>query len=122
MLSTINFCEGATTHFGLGLGTHLFVKVPRPGNSEKIFSVFESSCHMHLLLAYQSNHSKVEAIPLSALPKRTCRPPFSTLSLLNAERQVGKLPTAVIYERVFMRKIKLINIRLKMNLFCKKKL
>jgi len=44
---------------------HLFVKVPRPGNSEVIFSVFESSCHL------MSNHSKVEAIPLSALPKDT---------------------------------------------------
>jgi len=43
---------------------------------------------------YQSNHSKVEAIPLSALPiaiyKRTCWPIF-TLTLLNAERQAGKL-------------------------------
>jgi len=27
----------------LGLGTHLFVKVPRPGDSEVTFSVFESS-------------------------------------------------------------------------------
>jgi len=26
----------------LGLGTHLFVKVPRPGDSEVTFSVFES--------------------------------------------------------------------------------
>jgi len=40
------------------LGTHLFVKVPRPGNSEVTFSVFESSC-------------QVEAIPLNALPKDT---------------------------------------------------
>jgi len=30
------------------LGTHLFVKVPRPGNSEGTFSVFESSCHLLL--------------------------------------------------------------------------
>jgi len=37
----------------LGLGTHLFVQVPRPGDSEVTFSVFESSCH---LLLYQSNH------------------------------------------------------------------
>jgi len=44
----------------LGLGTHLFVKVPRPGDSEVTFSVFESRY-------YQSNHSKVEAIPVSAL-------------------------------------------------------
>jgi len=27
------------------LGIHLFVKVPRPGDSEVTFSVFESSCH-----------------------------------------------------------------------------
>jgi len=31
-----------------GLSTHLFVKVPRPGDSEVTFSVFESSCHMLL--------------------------------------------------------------------------
>jgi len=31
-----------------GLGTHLFVKVPRPGNSELTFSVFESSCYLLL--------------------------------------------------------------------------
>jgi len=31
-----------------GLGTHLFVKVRRPGDSEGIFSVFESSCHLLL--------------------------------------------------------------------------
>jgi len=29
---------------GLGTGTHLFVKVPRPGDSKGTFSVFESSC------------------------------------------------------------------------------
>jgi len=57
-------------HAFLGLDTHLFVKVPvprpRPGDSEVLtFLVFESSCHLLL----QSNHSKVEAIPLSALPK-----------------------------------------------------
>jgi len=33
---------------GLGLGTHLFIKVPRPGNSEGTFSVFESSGHLLL--------------------------------------------------------------------------
>jgi len=32
----------------LGLGTHYFVKVPRPGDSEVIFSIFESSCHLLL--------------------------------------------------------------------------
>jgi len=34
--------------FPLGLGTHLFVKVPQPGDSEVTFSVFESSCHLLL--------------------------------------------------------------------------
>jgi len=31
-----------------GLGTHLFLKVPRTGDSEVTFSVFESSCHLLL--------------------------------------------------------------------------
>jgi len=35
---------------GLGRGTHLFVKVPRPRDSEGTFSVFESSCHLLLLV------------------------------------------------------------------------
>jgi len=38
-------------HLGLGylgLGTHLFVKVPRPEDNKVIFSVFESSCHLLL--------------------------------------------------------------------------
>jgi len=36
----------------LGLGTHIFVKLPRPGDSDVTFPVFESSyC--------QCNHSKV---------------------------------------------------------------
>jgi len=33
---------------GLGLGIHLLVKVPRPEDSEKTFSVFESSYHLLL--------------------------------------------------------------------------
>jgi len=42
---------------------------------------------------YQSNHSKVEAILLSALPKDTTSKlsGLSTLSLFYAERQAGKL-------------------------------
>jgi len=31
-----------------GIGTHLFVKVPQPGDSEGTFSAFESSCHLSL--------------------------------------------------------------------------
>jgi len=34
----------------LGLGTHLFVKVPRPGDSEVTFLVFQSSFHLFLPL------------------------------------------------------------------------
>jgi len=52
----------------LGLGPHLFVKVPQPGDSQVTFSASSSqaaTCY------YQSNYSKVDAIPLSALPKDT---------------------------------------------------
>jgi len=45
----------------------LFAKLPRPGDSERTFSVFESSCH--LLLSVEP--STIEAIPFSALPKDT---------------------------------------------------
>jgi len=44
-----------------------FVKVPRPGYSEGIFAVFVSNFTCY----YQSNYSRVETIPLSALPKDT---------------------------------------------------
>jgi len=33
---------------GTGLGTHLFIKVPRLRDSEVTFSVLESSCHLIL--------------------------------------------------------------------------
>jgi len=39
----------------LGLGTHLFVKIPRPGDSEGTFSILESK------------------VPCSRTYKRTCR-------------------------------------------------
>jgi len=32
----------------LGLSTHLFVKIPQPGDSEVTVSVFESSCDLLL--------------------------------------------------------------------------
>jgi len=51
----------------LGLGTHLFLEVPRPGDSKGSFAVFESS--FHLLLAVLP--LKGRGIPLSALPKNT---------------------------------------------------
>jgi len=34
----------------LGLGPHLFVKVPQLGDSEVCFAVFKSSCHLLLLV------------------------------------------------------------------------
>jgi len=42
-----------------GLGTHLFVNVPRPGDSEGTFLVFGQATTCY----YQSNHSKVSALP-----------------------------------------------------------
>jgi len=53
------------------LGTYVLVLIylSRYTYSEVTFSVFESSCHLLL----QSNHSKVEAISLSALLKDTTR-------------------------------------------------
>jgi len=44
-----------------------FAKLPRQRDSEVTFAIFESSATYY----YQSNHSKVEAIPLSAFPKDT---------------------------------------------------
>jgi len=40
---------------------------------------------------YQSNHLKVEAIPLSAKDTTSYLPAIATLILLNAERQARKL-------------------------------
>jgi len=45
------------SELGLGLGTHLFVKVPQPRDSEVPFSVFESSCQKALGLGDLSTHS-----------------------------------------------------------------
>jgi len=44
---------------------HLFVKVPRPGDSKVTRSVFKQAATSYC----QSNQSKVEAIPLITLPK-----------------------------------------------------
>jgi len=48
--SPIEFCLALLQQVLSGLGTHVFVKVPRPGNSEGTFSIFESSCHLLLPL------------------------------------------------------------------------
>jgi len=75
-----------------GLGSHLFVKIPRQGDSEVIFR----SSSQTVTCYYQSNHSKAEAIPLTTLPKDTTSKiaglsPQSTQTLLNDERQAEKL-------------------------------
>jgi len=44
------------TKLNSGLGTHLFVKVPRPGHSEGTFSVFESSCQLWTIQWTLSSH------------------------------------------------------------------
>jgi len=38
--NAFTFCRG---YWDISIGTHLFVKVPRPGNSDVTFSFFESS-------------------------------------------------------------------------------
>jgi len=55
-----------------GLGNHLFVKLLRPENSERKDSEgpFRSSSQADTCY-YQSNHLKVEAIPLSAFVQGT---------------------------------------------------
>jgi len=74
----------------LGLGTYLFVKVHRPGDSKATFSVFESSCR--LLLPVKPLKSR--GIPVKCLGqgynKRICRPIFRK-TVPNTERQAGKL-------------------------------
>jgi len=40
--------RSVTCNLSTGTGTHLFVKVPRSGDSEVTFSVFESSYHLLL--------------------------------------------------------------------------
>jgi len=85
---TIYYCGCVAA--GLRLGTHLFVKVPRPGDSEVIFSVFESS--FHLLLPDWPLKGKGNPVKCLVLGhnKWTCRS-ISKLTLQNAERQAGKL-------------------------------
>jgi len=49
----------------------LFANVPRPGDREVFGLPVKLPPVTTSLSYYQSNHSKVEAIPLSALPKDT---------------------------------------------------
>jgi len=51
----------------IALGTHLIVKVPRPGNSEGTFLVVESSCHLLLPVLQLKGRGN----PIKCLPKDT---------------------------------------------------
>jgi len=64
-------------------------KLPQPGNSEGTFAASSQI----VTCCYQSNHLKVEATLLSALPKDTTNElaGLSSHYPFNAESQVGKL-------------------------------
>jgi len=66
-LKNVGLFNTLVRYNGEDLGTHLFVKVPRPGDTEV------SSCQVKLppVPTCLSNNSKVYAIPLNALPKDT---------------------------------------------------
>jgi len=66
-----------------GQFAHLYAKLPWQGNTEMTFAVFESSCHLLLTGYYQSNHSKVKAIPLRALFKTFSKSSFLYFLLLS---------------------------------------
>jgi len=67
MLEIIIKCinKAMVTYLMLLMLAHLFVKLLQPGDSEGTLR----SSSQAVTYYYQSNHSKVEAIPLSALPK-----------------------------------------------------
>jgi len=46
--TSTNELDGLSHNLQSGLGTHLFVKIHRPVDSEWTFSVFELSCHLLL--------------------------------------------------------------------------
>jgi len=54
---------------------HILIKVPRPGDSEGTFMVFESSCHL------------LSASPKDTISKLACCSHYP----FNAERHAGKL-------------------------------
>jgi len=54
--------------YGYEIVTHLFFKAPRPETAKYSVNTFRSSSQATTCY-YQSNHSKLEAFPLSDLPK-----------------------------------------------------
>jgi len=81
----------------------LLIYLSRYLNQETATKPFRSSSQAATYY-YQSNYSKLETIPLKCLVqvhnKRTCWP-ISTLILLNAEHQVGKLQILTFYVLVW---------------------
>jgi len=53
-IMNFKFIRDNVTLTWLGLGPHLFDKVPRPGDSKVTFAVFKSNCH--LLLTSLTTH------------------------------------------------------------------
>jgi len=70
------------------LGPHLFVKVPRPGDSEVIFSFFVKLQPVTTSLTTQGRGNPIKCLA-QGYNKQICRP-ISTLTLQNAERQAGR--------------------------------
>jgi len=77
----------------IAIDIHLFVKVPRPGDSEGPFRSLSKAATCY----YQSNHSKVEAFRLVPCCPRTQQAnlPVSTLYflMLNVKQGSCELPT-----------------------------
>jgi len=87
-------------HIKVCLGTHLFVKVPQPGDSEVTFSVLESSFHLLLpVWPFKGRSNPVKCLA-QGHNKQTCQP-ISTLTLymLIAKRPARKLriPTYKVF-------------------------
>jgi len=84
LAAKINFVK---TFFDFVCSARLFAKLLRPGDSEVTSSSQAATCY------YQSNHSsKVESIPLSALPKDTTSElaglsPHYSFLMLNAKQE-----------------------------------
>jgi len=70
---------------------HLIFTLHRPEDSEGTFSVFESNCQLFL----PANHSKIQAIPLSALPKDITGGPRLVLHSIFFKLNVKQLREAV---------------------------
>jgi len=86
MLYTLNTLSSVTSKRcpssrfapGLGLGTYLFVKVPRPGDNDVTFPVFESSCHLLLSVLPLKGRGN----PVKCLAQGYNKRPYRHISIL----------------------------------------